>query len=767
MKLNLERYRHLLNESWRIHPSALAHHLSNGEFVRYPHIDKISQTLASAIVKGGARIILSTPPRHGKSYLISRWVPAWFLSLYPHKKVILASYEAAFAATWGRQVRNILQETPALHVIVSGDSHAADRWDTTEGGGMFTAGIGGPLTGRGADCLSKENFVELNINCYKSISEIKQGDYVQSFNHQTRQKELKQVIATRKLKASQLVRIKTIGGREIISTPDHPIYRDQFGYKKAHFLRERDRLVTSEISKEQILSDLQKIPRQIQSTYLPTLLFQSAKSRFKTRMSFLQKGILKNSIRIREIIAKRTQRFLLLPAVLKTASCIQKSEKMSHLLYSVSLQIHGLLFPKMRSKQKNNALFRIIQKTETLHLGTRFQSMLRLLHSQNNSRSSHRYGSEKRSNRKFDNALQSMSFQTSSIGSDHVSSVERLGREEVDVYDLQVEGNHNFFANGILVHNCLLIDDYVKNAEEADSPTYQRRAIEWWNTTFRTRAEPGASIIILATRWHQNDLIGYLTSENNENRDEWTVINLPAISDSIDDWMGRKVGEALCPERFDLQALEDIKRSVGTRSWNALYQGAPTPASGGLFTADMFEFVELPESFDYQFITADTAYNDKRENDFTVFTAFGVIQDRLYILDVFRKQIKAAEVEQPAIGFIKRFSAYNFRGAYIEPKGHGIYLNQILPRRGVLIPSELELKEFYSDRKFDKVARANNAAPHLAYRKVFMNRHIHDKEALVAEVLTFPRAKFDDFTDCFIDGVKYAFNSKLSICDVY
>lgn len=462
--LNLKDYQHLPNELWRLHPARMAEHVTNNEFVRYPHIDKISGQIARAIYEGAARMILSAPPRHGKSYLMSRWVPSWFLSHWPTKHVILASYEAAFAASWGRQVRNILVENPLLKVQIADDSHAADRWHTSLGGGMFTAGVGGPLTGRGGDLL--------------------------------------------------------------------------------------------------------------------------------------------------------------------------------------------------------------------------------------------------------------------------------------------------------------LIDDYVKNAEEADSPTYQRRAIEWWNTTFRTRAEPNASIIILATRWHENDLIGYLTSKENENRQEWTVINLPAIANSNDDFMQRKTGDALCPARFDIEALEDIRRTVGPRAWNALYQGAPVPPEGGLFNAEMFDFVDLPSSFDYRFITVDTAYSDKQENDFTVFMAFGVSGDQLFILDVFRKQIKAADIEGPLISFILKYSGYGFRGAYIEPKGHGIYLNQALPRKGVMIPGETQIKEFYQDRKWDKVARANNAVPHLFFRRVHINRNIYDKETLLAEFLTFPHARFDDALDCLVDGIKYAFNQKLSLCDV-
>lgn len=94
------------------------------------------------------------PPRHGKSELCSLYLPIWFLENWPHKRVVLASYEADFAASWGRRVRNaILENQSTLDLRISEDSSAANRWETTRGGGMVTTGIGGPLTGRGADLL--------------------------------------------------------------------------------------------------------------------------------------------------------------------------------------------------------------------------------------------------------------------------------------------------------------------------------------------------------------------------------------------------------------------------------------------------------------------------------------------------------------------------------------------------------------------------------------------------------------------------------------
>lgn len=94
------------------------------------------------------------PPRHGKSTIGSWWFPVWFFDRFPHKRMILSSYGADFAADWGRRVRNTLvQHGDELTARITGDSSAADRWDTTDGGGMITAGVGGSITGRGADVL--------------------------------------------------------------------------------------------------------------------------------------------------------------------------------------------------------------------------------------------------------------------------------------------------------------------------------------------------------------------------------------------------------------------------------------------------------------------------------------------------------------------------------------------------------------------------------------------------------------------------------------
>ena len=152
--------------AWRAFPHTFAYRLSAERWKKYRWLAWLSRELAREIAKGGARLLISAPVRHGKSELISKWLPVWFLDWFPEKRVILTSYEADFAETWGRAARNIISEnadrvrvrideraSDALNVQLAPDSMAAKWWHTTAGGGMATAGVGGPITGKGGDLI--------------------------------------------------------------------------------------------------------------------------------------------------------------------------------------------------------------------------------------------------------------------------------------------------------------------------------------------------------------------------------------------------------------------------------------------------------------------------------------------------------------------------------------------------------------------------------------------------------------------------------------
>jgi len=140
----------------------------------------------------------------------------------------------------------------------------------------------------------------------------------------------------------------------------------------------------------------------------------------------------------------------------------------------------------------------------------------------------------------------------------------------------------------------LIIDDPVKDAMEAASTTFQRRNLEWFRSTASTRLEPGGAIVILMTRWNRNDLVGMLTNpEISEDADSWDVVNLPAIAIE-EDILGRKPGDALWPERFDIKALEKIRATLGARWFETMYQQSPTlDSDAALWKREWFRYIDI------------------------------------------------------------------------------------------------------------------------------------------------------------------------------
>ncbi len=150
------------SSAWKLTPATLAHTLSAGLWLPAAHLMYISARIASGIHKGNARIIVSLPPRHGKSELLSIYTPIWFLEHFPHKQVMLTSYGAELANDFGRRVRDTINENAGgkLSVRLRQDAQKVDRFLTTRNGGLIAAGIGGPITGRGADVLLVDDYVK-------------------------------------------------------------------------------------------------------------------------------------------------------------------------------------------------------------------------------------------------------------------------------------------------------------------------------------------------------------------------------------------------------------------------------------------------------------------------------------------------------------------------------------------------------------------------------------------------------------------------------
>lgn len=439
---------------WLLSPAHTAVHLSRGKWWRAPHLDLIADDLAQ-MEHGPIFRIYTVPPRHGKSELISHWTPVWFLRKWPNKRVILASYQAGFAADWGGACKTTILENEAdLGLLISSDTKAKSKWSIQGyGGGMTATGVGGPLTGRGGDLL--------------------------------------------------------------------------------------------------------------------------------------------------------------------------------------------------------------------------------------------------------------------------------------------------------------IIDDPIKSQKEAMSETYRESLKQWYRATFRTRAQPRASIILLMTRWHEDDLAGWLISESEAEEsdlphDPWKVINLPAFAEE-DDALGREEGEPLWPEMYDKDALLQTREAIGPYWWSAEYQGAPRPEGGAIIKEAWFQYYSqdedplLNEDIKIQRCLQmwDTAFKKDQTNDRSACCTWVETRRGYFLSDVWFGRPEFPELVEIVRSLYNRYVPDSLN---VEDKASGQSLIQQLRRDTKLPIRAIKAVD-------DKVIRVNSISGIVEAGRVFLPARAPWLSEFLREVCSFPAAVHDDITDAFAYGL--------------
>lgn len=216
----------------------------------------------------------------------------------------------------------------------------------------------------------------------------------------------------------------------------------------------------------------------------------------------------------------------------------------------------------------------------------------------------------------------------------------------------------------------LIIDDPVKSGEEAVSETYRNRAWDWYRSTAYTRLEPGGRIIIIQTRWHEDDLTGRVMANAKATGEVWENVTFPALAEE-GDALGRKVGEALWPSRYPVSVLEVIRKAQG-KFWPALYQQRPAPDGGSLFRQDYWRFYvdfEKPAVFDEVLQSWDMAFKDTKTSDFVVGQVWGRKGAQIYLLDQWRARMDFAETLKAVKAMTARWPQATLK--LVEDKANG------------------------------------------------------------------------------------------------
>lgn len=297
----------------------------------------------------------------------------------------------------------------------------------------------------------------------------------------------------------------------------------------------------------------------------------------------------------------------------------------------------------------------------------------------------------------------------------------------------------------------IMIDDPVKNREEAESETYRDKVWEWFNDDLYTRLEPGGAIVLTMTRWHDDDLAGRLLKEMEEGGERWEVVSLPAIAEDGDP-MKRRPGTALCPARYDETKLAEIQRKLGAYSFAALYQQRPTPREGGLFKREWFgrdQFIaKAPDGLRWC-RGYDLAVSTKTSADYTASFRCAFTRTGDLIIDGgFRKKIEFPEQLRYVV---KRMVDERNTRHGVEKALHGQALVQALRR----IPAVrgIPLKEIRPDN--DKFTRALGWAELAEAGKVYLVTAPWNNDFL-DEVFAF--SGNGDLHDDQVDAVSIAVN---------
>ena len=328
--------------------------------------------------------------------------------------------------------------------------------------------------------------------------------------------------------------------------------------------------------------------------------------------------------------------------------------------------------------------------------------------------------------------------------------------------------NGSYYAAGVRSQvagrgaNIALLDD-VMSEEDSFSQTGRKYIKEWYPAGLRTRLMPNGSIIIINTRYHYDDLCGWLLKQEKtaeQSTYPWEVISIPAwLNEEAAELLDLPVGSSYFPEWKSDEILrideQEIRASNGARYWNSLYMQDPSPDDGGIIKKKYINWWEYEDPPECQFIiqTYDTAFSTSKQADYSVIQTWGIFHDydedyghssHLILLGNTRGRYEYPELRRIAQELYRDFRP---DVCIIEKKASGQSLIQDMRRAG------LPVLDYLPDK--DKVARVYASTPMMEAGRVWLPKNKIWADDLFSECMSFPNGSHDDQVDCLTMAIHY------------
>ena len=686
------------------------------------------------------RLIINMPPRHTKSEFASYLLPAWYLGRFPNKKIIQCSNTAELAVGFGRKVRNLVDgerySKVFPNVALRSDSKAAGRWSTNSNGEYFAIGVGGTVTGKGADlliiddphseqeaalaasdpsvfdkvyewytsgprqrlqpggsivvvmCMTGDTNVLMANGTTQQLKDIKVGDHVATFDNGKLSKS--KVNNWRSSGIDSIYKIQTQSGIMLRANERHPFLVMNEGvleWTRLNQLRVGDLLVSLKGAadpqgQEQSLENVRHakpVTATTEKTQMPHV------NPLEVMGCGLEKiASAENQSAQKDFVAIATEK----------NTCRQQLQKKTE--QDVSNTDTALLLNNTKSWLLNAttsvmcAVRNLLQKTQERIGMQSYASTIATTRasSEDFSVTTATLPSVMERRQAYLNELHHISDFTV----DQIVSITPDGKEEV--FDVEIDKTENFIANGVVSHN---------------------------------------------TRWAERDLTGRIIKDAamRDKGEEWEVIEFPAIMPS---------GNPLWPEFWSLNELTALKEELPPAKWNAQYQQAPTGEEGALVKREWWKLwnSDTPPPCEFIIQSWDTAFTKGERSDYSACTTWGIFypdENRnnasLILLDAMQKRMEFPELKEAAFRMYKNWEP---DACIVEAKAAGAPL--IYELRSMGIP----VSEYSPSRGNDKFVRLNSVTDLFSSGKVWAPDTGWARD-VIEQMAAFPNAAHDDLVD--------------------